>query len=75
MAEAIRALYIMEGEEQKEGAFLRKAQRLFRLLDADSDGELNVEEFVAGCMKDEDLMIMLGTPAAMDLFSGEKVGD
>ena len=39
----------------------RKAEDMFFALDEDGDGELTQEEFIRGCVADEDLMRQLNT--------------
>ena len=38
-----------------------KAASIFRLLDKNDDGELNEEEFVRGCLRDERLRSLLNS--------------
>ena len=38
-----------------EREVIKKAEDLFHDLDADGDGEVTEEEFIKGCLKDEDL--------------------
>lgn len=45
-------------EEEKE-AVIEKAKDMFAELDDSGDGEVSQEEFIEGCMKDEDLVKML----------------
>ena len=36
-----------------------RAEQIFRILDRNGDGMLEEEEFVAGCMRDQELLAML----------------
>jgi DNA polymerase II large subunit len=38
-----------------------RANKIFRELDANGDGELDENEFVVGCMDDGDLMMLLNS--------------
>ena len=40
---------------------MEKATAAFNLLDVDSDGELNEDEFIEGCMKDHTLANLLNS--------------
>ena len=40
-------------------AVVEKAEEMFAMLDDSGDGEVSQEEFIAGCMQDEDLVKML----------------
>ena len=43
---------------------IEKATAVFEKLDVNDDGELNEDEFVGGCLKDETLANLLNTGAA-----------
>ena len=71
MAEAIGTLYEMEGipvvtgkPGDQDNPGLKKARKIFAKLDANGDGELTVEEFVEGCLGDEELLEMLAPSTA-----------
>ena len=67
MAEAIGTLYEMEGISgvtNNNGPGVRKARKVFAKLDANGDGELTMDEFVQGCMEDEELLEMLAPSTA-----------
>ena len=38
---------------------MTRAEQIFSILDRNGDGMLEEEEFVAGCMRDQDLLAML----------------
>ena len=38
-----------------------RAMAVFQLLDVDEDGELNEDEFVEGCLKDQNLTNLLNS--------------
>lgn len=38
---------------------MERAQKIFEALDVNSDGELDEEEFVRGCLQDGDLISLL----------------
>ncbi len=38
-----------------------RSEAVFRMLDKDDDGELDEEEFVAGCLRDERLRSLLNS--------------
>ena len=43
---------------------IEKATAIFEKLDINDDGELNEDEFVGGCLKDESLANLLNTGAS-----------
>ena len=47
-------------EEDKEDV-ARKAEEMFLALDEDGDGEVSQEEFIKGCLCDEELVRQLKT--------------
>ena len=59
MVEIISSLYEMEGADQTGAQ--QRAEEIFSILDRDGDGELEEEEFVTGCLRDMNLMILLNT--------------
>ena len=44
-----------------QDAAAERANKIFRELDINGDGELDEDEFVKGCMDDTDLMSMLNS--------------
>lgn len=58
MIEVLETVYIMEGVFGGDMAKTR-AKQIFDELDANGDGSLTCEEFIAGCMKDEEMVNML----------------
>ena len=40
---------------------LERAKSVFELLDENSDGEINEEEFVHGCLQDQHLISLLNS--------------
>ena len=59
MASIIQLIYFQE-------TAIERATAVFEKLDVNDDGELNEEEFVGGCLKDENLANLLNTGAAED---------
>ena len=45
---------------EKEAA-VERAMKIFATLDIDNDGDVTEEEFVQGCLKDEELVIFIVT--------------
>ena len=43
---------------EKEAA-VERAMKIFATLDIDNDGDVTEEEFVQGCLKDEELVMMM----------------
>lgn len=58
MCEILQTLYVMEGETDTNYAKIR-AKQIFEQLDVNNDGTLTCDEFIQGCMKDEDMVGML----------------
>lgn len=58
MIEVLETVYIMEGVLGGDMARDR-AKQIFAELDENGDGTLTCEEFIAGCMKDEEMVAML----------------
>ena len=50
-------IYQLEGIENK--AAVERAEVVFGNLDINGDGDITEEEFVQGCLKDEDMVRML----------------
>jgi len=59
MIEIIGTLYEMEGVARDSAA--DRARKIFGELDINGDGELDMEEFVKGCMEDGDLTRLLNS--------------
>ena len=58
MVEVLETVYVMEG--LMSGNMARdRAKQIFDELDIDGDGTLTCDEFVNGCLKDEDMVEML----------------
>ena len=57
MIEIIGTLYEMEGISQDSA--IDRAEKIFSELDFNSDGSLTEEEFLSGCMDDDDLVRLL----------------
>jgi hypothetical protein len=62
MMEAICTLYDMENVQQRGDISVKKAKRIFAQLDTDGNGELTMDEFVRGCLQDDELVSMLSPP-------------
>ena len=58
MVEVLETVYVMEGVMSGNMAKSR-AKQIFKELDVNGDGSLTCDEFVKGCMKDEDMVKML----------------
>ena len=51
---------------------MERATTVFKMLDVNADGELNEDEFVDGCLRDENLINMLNSGKESDRrLSGE----
>ena len=58
MVEVLETVYVMEG--LMSGNMARdRAKQIFDELDIDGDGTLTCDEFINGCMKDEEMVEML----------------
>ena len=57
MVELFGTLYLSEGLEKE--AAVERAMKIFATLDIDNDGDVTEEEFVQGCLKDEELVMMM----------------
>ena len=80
MAEAIVTLYDMSGANDggasnANAMGMRKAKRIFSKLDQDGDGELTVDEFVQGCMEDEELLELLAPSSIVGTIDSPEAGD
>ena len=68
MVEVLETVYVMEG--LMSGNMAReRAKQIFDELDIDGDGTLTCDEFVNGCLKDQDMVEMLkrsNSPSATD---------
>ena len=58
MIEILETVYLMEGVTVGNMARTR-AKAIFQELDVNGDGSLTCDEFISGCMKDEEMMQML----------------
>ena len=54
MVEIFSMLYLSESLD--ENLAIERAEKVFHMLDADNDGDVTEEEFVNGCLEDEDLV-------------------
>ena len=59
MVEVLQTVYVMEGVSTEHIYSNAHARQIFEDLDKDGDGQISLEEFVGGCMKDEDFMAVL----------------
>ena len=57
MMELFGTLYISEGLDEELA--VERAQKIFRFLDINNDGDITEDEFVRGCLQDEDLVELL----------------
>ena len=57
MVELFGTLYLNEGLE--EDLATERAEKIFSLLDINNDGDITEDEFVRGCLQDEDLVELL----------------
>jgi len=57
MSEIIETLYEMEGVSKMNAG--DKAQAIFSDLDVDGDGQVDEDEFIRGCLKDNDFVMLL----------------
>ena len=58
MVEILETVYIMEGVMSNNMA-KQRAKQIFSELDVNGDGSITCDEFIAGCMKDDDMVKML----------------
>lgn len=58
MVEVLETVYVMEGVMSGNMAKTR-AKQIFNELDVNGDGTLTCDEFVKGCMKDDDMVALL----------------
>lgn len=58
MVEVLETVYVMEGMMSENMAKTR-AKQIFQELDTNGDGSLTCDEFVKGCMKDQDMVALL----------------
>ena len=54
MMEVFGTLYLNEGVSEQLA--IDRAQRIFSFLDINNDGDISEEEFVRGCLQDEELV-------------------
>ena len=57
MVELFGTLYLNEGLE--EDLATERAEKIFSLLDINNDGDITEDEFVRGCLQDEELVELL----------------
>ena len=57
MREIIGTLYEMEGLNKDSAK--ERGEKIFEQLDIDGDGELTEEEFIKGCLIDDDLVELI----------------
>ena len=51
-----------------------KACQIFNFLDVDGDGEISEEEFMQGCLQNEDLVLVLSSEAmGQDILGGQSM--
>ena len=62
MVEILETVYIMEGVMSNNMAKSR-AKQIFSELDVNGDGSITCDEFIQGCMRDEDMVKMLKSNA------------
>ncbi len=58
MVEVLETVYVMEGVLSGELA-KQRAKQIFDELDLNGDGSLTCDEFISGCMRDEEMVSML----------------
>ena len=58
MVEVLETVYVMEGVMTGNMAQTR-AKQIFQELDVNGDGSLTCDEFIKGCMKDEEMVSLL----------------
>jgi len=57
MIELFATLYLSEGLEEELAT--ERAEKIFSLLDINNDGDISEDEFVQGCLQDEELVELL----------------
>ena len=70
MVEILETVYIMEGVMSNNMAKSR-AKAIFSELDVNGDGSITCDEFIQGCMKDDDMVKMLKSNAAEEPETSE----
>lgn len=63
MVEVFGTLYLNEGVDEQLA--IDRANKIFSFLDINNDGDISEQEFVKGCLKDEELVMLL-SDASMD---------
>ena len=63
MMEVFGTLYLNEGVSEQLA--IDRAQRIFSFLDINNDGDISEEEFVRGCLQDEELVRALVTDTSL----------
>jgi len=61
MEEIFRLMYSLQGHSDEDAT--ERADRIFKTLDINDDGTLEEDEFVKGCMEDEEMMELLNSGA------------
>lgn len=69
MVEVMTALHSMEGKIDVEAAEAT-GKRVFSELDINDDGEVTIDEFVRGCMHDQEIMRKISKNGANSGESG-----
>ena len=57
MVEVFGTLYLNEGVDEQLA--IDRANKIFSFLDIDNDGDISEQECVKGCLKDEELVMLL----------------
>ena len=57
LSNIITTMYEVEGKPREKG--IERAQEIFKMFDEDGDGEIDEQEFINGCKKDEDFLKMI----------------
>ena len=52
-----------------------RAEQIFEILDFNGDGQLDEDEFVAGCMEDQELISLLNSGGLEELTPREEEGE
>ena len=66
MVEILETVYILEGVTSDNNMARLRAKQIFAELDINGDGSLTCDEFIAGCMKDDDMVQMLQNNSLSD---------
>ena len=66
MVEIFTMLYLYEGLDKSSA--VERAEQVFNMLDANNDGDVTEEEFVNGCINDDDLVhLLIGNSKEKDI--------